>query len=90
MGHHTQQITLMFRERGNDECRWTLRWPCNGKMTNRVPFDMHFADGSGGSGHLLLGAKHIRTLTGDLLHGHRPALSKPLRSFIDDGPEEGD
>lgn len=83
------RITLTFQERGDDSRTWTIHWPCNGKTTNRAPFEMHFADGSGGSGHLLLGAKHIRSLTGDLLHGHRPALSKPLRDFIDEEPEGG-
>lgn len=87
MKHYTE-ITLTFRERGDNYRRWTLHWPCNGQTTNRVPFEMHFGDHSGARGELLLGAKHIRSLTGDLLHGQRPALSKPLRDFIVGDTEE--
>ena len=82
--HIHREATLIFNERGNPEVRWTLHWPGNGEAVNLVPFEMHFADGSGGGGEMLLGFKEIQSLVRDVIEGRDPCLSRPLREFIEE------
>ena len=82
-------IRLIFHEAGV-EPQWTLDWEPTGDDVFVVPFKMHYADGSGGEGDLLLGYKEIRQILDCILDKRLVKLSVPLSTFIQPTEQSND
>lgn len=84
--HYYTKMTVMFHAPAADHCdssrRWTLEWNPTGGDEEEVEFQMHFADGSGGGGKMLLSRHAIDTILKDVSMGRAVSLNTPLTDFI--------